>query len=98
MFTRIVKMEFKESEILTFLANFEIIKKQIRSYPGCLFLELYRDKNQRHVFFTYSKWEKESDLESYRKSELFHKVWSETKAKFSNKAEAWSVDTLYNLS
>jgi autoinducer 2-degrading protein len=96
MFTRIVKMEFKAAEIPAFLSNFESVKNKIRSYPGCLFLELYRDKTDRTIFFTYSRWEKESDLESYRNSELFKEVWADTKPKFRDKAKAWSVDTLYS--
>jgi len=97
MFTRIVKMEFKEEEIATFLSNFETIKNKIRSFPGCEFLELYRDKHNETIFFTYSRWNKETDLESYRHSDLFKGVWAETKPKFKAKAAAWSVDTLYSL-
>ncbi len=97
MFTRIVKMEFKTEEIETFLYNFEAVKEKIRSFPGCLFLELYRDKNNPNIFFTYSKWNMENDLENYRKSELFKKVWATTKPKFRSKAQAWSVDTLHTL-
>ncbi|MBT8263263.1 MAG: antibiotic biosynthesis monooxygenase [Bacteroidia bacterium] len=97
MFTRIVKMEFKEAEIPAFLANFELIKDKIRSFPGCCFLELYRDKNVPEIFFTYSKWEDEKDLENYRNSALFNEVWATTKIKFRSKAQAWSVDTLHKL-
>jgi len=46
-----------------------------------------------YYFFTYSKWEKESDLETYRNSELFKGVWATTKPMFEAKANAWSVDT-----
>ncbi len=94
MFTRIVKMEFEESEIPAFLANFEVVKAKIRNFPGCRFLELYRDKYDPTIFFTYSKWDDESDLENYRNSELFKGVWATTKPKFRSKAQAWSVDTL----
>ena len=94
MFTRIVKMEFEASEIPAFLANFEEVKSKIRNFPGCLFLELYRDKNDDTIFFTYSRWQNETDLENYRKSELFKGVWATTKPKFRSKAQAWSVDTL----
>ena len=96
-FTRIVKMEFKTEEISSFLTNFDQIKEKIRNFPGCLFLELYRDKNHSDIFFTYSKWESENDLNNYRKSELFKGVWATTKPKFRSKAQAWSVDTLYSL-
>ncbi len=97
MFTRIVRMEFKMDEVPTFLANFEAVKEEIRNFPGCCFLELYRDKDNEAIFFTYSRWNEEADLESYRKSKLFKQVWSATKPLFAQKAAAWSVDTLYSL-
>ena len=43
MFTRIVKMEFQEDQIASFLANFETVKHNIRHFKGCLHLELWRD-------------------------------------------------------
>jgi heme-degrading monooxygenase HmoA len=49
------------------------------------------------VFFTYSYWETEQDLENYRNSELFDTVWSFTKKLFNDKPEAWSVDKLVSL-
>lgn len=97
MFTRIVKMEFRPDEIPTFLANFEKVKDKIRSFPGCKFLELYQDKNNKAIFFTYSRWLKEEDLENYRNSTLFKTVWSETKPLFQERAQAWSVNTLHSL-
>jgi heme-degrading monooxygenase HmoA len=95
MFTRIVKMEFEMETIPTFLTNFEKVKSNIRNFPGCQFLELYRDKSDPSIFFTYSRWESEEDLENYRKSELFRTVWATTKKLFRSKPQAWSVDTLY---
>ena len=97
VFTRIVKMEFEEENVSAFLANFEEVKNKIRNFPGCTFLELYRDKNDKAIFFTYSRWNDEEDLENYRKSPLFREVWSKTKPKFRVKAQAWSVDTVVSL-
>ena len=45
-------------------------------------LELYQDKNNPEIFFTYSYWDKEEDLEHYRNSELFKNVWIQTKKYF----------------
>lgn len=92
MFTRIVKMEFQEDKVAAFLANFELVKHRIRNFEGCLHLELFRDKRDPTIFFTYSKWNEESDLETYRHSELFKGVWATTKPMFRSKAAAWSVD------
>ena len=62
MFVRIVKMSFSEENIPEFLANFETKKQYIRNFDGCLFLELYRDKHNTNIFFTYSYWNTEADL------------------------------------
>ncbi len=97
MFTRIVKMEFKSGEVVNFLSKFDMVKEKIRAFDGCTFLELYQDKNNKNIFFTYSKWEKESDLENYRSSNIFRSVWTTTKPMFRSKAKAWSIDTLYSL-
>ena len=97
MFVRIVKMSFHQEHIETFKVIFEEKKKFIRSSEGCKLLELYQDKNNKELFFTYSYWETEQDLENYRNSELFKNVWTKTKALFNDKAEAWSVDKKVTL-
>ncbi len=90
-------MSFHEKHIPVFLENFELNKEKIRNSVGNRLLELYQDKNDSTIFFTYSYWETENDLENYRKSELFGEVWKFTKALFNAKPEAWSVDKLVSL-
>jgi len=97
MFTRIVKMEFKSDKVPNFLKSFGLVKEKIRTFDGCSHLELYQDKNDPAIFFTYSKWEKESDLMNYKASNLFRNVWATTKPLFRSKAQAWSVNSLYRL-
>lgn len=97
MFVRIVKMRFQEDKIDAFLANFYQVKEKIRGFEGNQFLELYQDKNDSRIFFTYSYWKTEENLEKYRNSELFKEVWSYTKTLFSDKPEAWSVDKIASL-
>ena len=97
MFIRIVKLRFHEDKIEAFLNNFEEVKHHIRNFEGNRFLELYQDKNDKRIFFTYSYWETEADLENYRKSALFDDVWTFTKKLFNDKPEAWSVDKLVSL-
>lgn len=97
MFIRIVKMSFHEENIPKFLKNFNLIKEKIRNSPGNRYLELYQDKNNPEIFFTYSFWETEEDLENYRKSALFDEVWTFTKKLFNDKPEAWSVDKVASL-
>ncbi len=97
MLVRIVKLSFHPENIPVFLQNFEEIKEKIRNAPGNRLLELYQDKNNSSIFFTYSYWETEEDLENYRNSALFDEVWTFTKQLFNDKPEAWSVDKLVSL-
>ena len=97
MFVRIVKMSFNETMIDTFKSVFETHKISIRNFPGCRLLELYQDKERPNIFFTYSYWNDEADLENYRTSELFKNVWSKTKIMFNDKPQAWSVDKVVSL-
>ena len=97
MFVRIVKMSFDKDLIDSFLNVFHLHKESIRNFPGCRFLELYQDKDNPSIFFTYSYWNDEADLENYRTSELFKNVWSKTKTLFNDKPQAWSVDKVVSL-
>jgi heme-degrading monooxygenase HmoA len=97
MLVRIVKLSFHKENIPAFLENFEVMKSHIRNSPGNRLLELYQDKNNPCVFFTYSYWQSAEDLENYRNSALFDDVWSFTKKLFNDKPEAWSVDKLVSL-
>lgn len=93
MITRIVKLAIDpQSEKGTaFEAIFESSKNKIAAQPGCLGVKLLASEGH---YFTYSHWQSESDLNAYRKSELFGKVWPDTKALFYDKPEAWTLKEL----
>lgn len=91
MLIRIVKMTFHENKVGDFLQLFEDTKVNIRKFKGCSHLELLKDFNASNVFFTYSYWEDESCLDDYRNSDLFGKVWSQTKKLFADKPLAFSA-------
>ncbi len=76
---------------------FEKKKALIRASKGCQLLELYQDKKNPELFFTYSYWNTEQDLENYRNSEFFISTWQQTKLYFNGKPEAWSVDKRESL-
>jgi heme-degrading monooxygenase HmoA len=97
MFVRIVKMSFHSKCIKEFKEMFEEKKQLIRNSNGCNLLELYQDKNNPEVFFTYSYWENESDLECYKNSQLFKETWKQTKTFFNDKPMAWSLDKIVSL-
>ena len=95
MIVRVVKMHFRTEEIDTFKSLFEEIKLKIRSFPGVQHLECIQDVKNPEIFFTYSHWESEKDLENYRHSELFKSTWAKTKILFQERAQAWSTQTIY---
>lgn len=97
MLTRIVKMSFHPENIPVFLNKFDEVKELIRNTQGVHLLELHQDIENPSIFFTYSQWESEADLENYRKSALFNEVWTFTKALFNGAPEAWSLDQLVRL-
>jgi quinol monooxygenase YgiN len=92
MIKRIVKMEFRESEVPAFVQIYEASRHKIRAFEGCEHVELLRANNHANVFFTFSRWQSEAHLDQYRQSELFKGVWSATKALFAEKAQAWTVE------
>lgn len=92
MIVRIVKMTFVPGKTEAFLEVFDTYREHIRKQQGCIHLDLLRDIKSPNVFFTYSHWENEDDLNNYRDSELFATVWGKTKLLFEIKAEAWSLN------
>ena len=97
MITRIVKMTFREDEVAAFQKLFEERKELIRNFEGCTHLQLWQDKHQLNVFFTYSLWDSEEHLNSYRTSHFFDDTWALTKQKFAAKPEAWTVAPIHIL-
>jgi quinol monooxygenase YgiN len=91
MITRIVKLDFKTEHIQEFKSLFEESKEKIISQKGCEKLEMLQDVNTKNIFFTYSLWASEEDLNNYRTSPLFAGIWSKTKVLFNEKPMAWST-------
>ena len=97
MITRIVKMNFRPEEVENFLTIFHQSKDKIRHMPGCNHLELWNSQSDATIYYTYSIWDSEDDLNNYRDSELFQSVWPATKALFASKAEASTLNVLVKL-
>jgi len=97
MIVRIVKMTFKVDKVNDFKEVFETSKEKIRAFEGCEHLKLLQEKSEGNIFFTYSHWKSESDLNNYRRSNLFETTWAKTKILFDAKPEAWTVNKLHEL-
>ena len=97
MIIRVVKMIFREEEVASFKTLFEERRSLIRNFEGCTHLELWQDKTHPNIFFTYSWWDSEEHLDTYRTSHYFDGTWQLTKQKFASRPEAWSVSMLHQL-
>ncbi len=97
MVTRIVKMTFRSEHCDDFLDIFDQYKTQIRNAAGCTHLTLLQAQDEPYVFFTYSKWNSEKELDAYRYSPVFSVVWPKVKVLFASPAEAWTVNNLMEL-
>ena len=79
MLIRIVKMEFHENQVNTFLRIFRDRKINIRAAEGCKHLAMWQSTTDPSIIFTYSHWEDADALELYRNSDLFKsppRAWS----------------------
>lgn len=94
MLIRIVRMTFQADKLPDFHAIFDQSKHRIRAFPGNCHLELLRDPDNPAVRITYSLWNTASDLEAYRRSDLFRTTWAAAKLLFSEKPMAFSAEKL----
>lgn len=91
MLVRLVKMHFNPGFREEFQELFNTVRAKIGSFDGCHSVQLLQDHNDPDVFFTISHWTSETQLNAYRKSELFIETWAQVKPNFRSKAEAWSL-------
>ena len=89
---RIVRMEFDVDSTSRFDALFAESKSKIEAQKGCLCVRMLHSTSNRNQRTTISWWENEDFLNAYRQSDLFGQVWPQTKALFSEKPIAWSMD------
>lgn len=94
--TRIVKMQFKTSEVENFKQIFQESFAKIAAFKGCQNVQLFCHSEDTKIMFTISHWDNETALELYRKSELFKRTWARTKPLFEEKAQAWSLLNITN--
>lgn len=91
MITRLVKMTFQSEKADEFQEFVSTIINKISAFDGCYNVDILRDTNKSNIFFSYSIWESENDLNNYRNSETFREIWTLTKKMFAEKPEAWST-------
>ena len=93
---RIVKLQFKDDCIESFLLHFNTVKERVATSEGCHQMMLQRDKHNPAIFFTISSWVSEEHLNNYRASSFFEDTWKKIKPWFSERAQAWTTENYFN--
>lgn len=96
MLVRVVKLTFQPQYLSAFYTHFDTVKDQVATFPGCHGMKLLADQHAPETIFTYSVWENEAALDTYRHSDLFASIWPNIKPWFAQRAEAWSLDEKFN--
>ena len=91
MIKRIVKLTIMPGKEDNFKIIFNDSQAKILSFEGCSEVELLQDVHNPNIFFTYSIWDDLEQLNKYRNSDMFFKVWSKVKLIFADRPEAWSL-------
>lgn len=94
MIIRIVKLKFHTEKVEKFLDLFDSVVTKVNSFPGCQQMYMVRSIQDPTLFFTYSHWNDEKALSTYKDSDLFKSIWPTIKPWFSDKAEAWSTEKI----
>ncbi|OHX65982.1 putative quinol monooxygenase [Flammeovirga pacifica] len=91
MLHRFVRMTFQKEKIDEFKHLFNQVQPIIENFEGCHSVRLLEDADQPMKMMTFSIWENQTALDSYRDSEFFITTWRKTKVMFEDKAEAFSM-------
>ena len=90
MLIRIVRLTLQPDAVNSFYRAFAVTAPIIRQAQGCRKLELWVDADFSNVITTYSEWDSESHLDTYRESTLFRDAWATVKPMFAAPALAHS--------
>ena len=90
MIVRIVKLVIEQDKLDLFFSEFEKNKFKISNFKGCQGMKLLQDVDHPNTIMTYSHWDNEEALDTYRDSELFGTVWNRVKPYFLEHPAAWS--------
>lgn len=90
MLIRIVRLTLRPDAVHSFYRVFTVTAPKIRQTQGCRKLELWTDAEFSNVITTYSEWDSESHLNTYRESKLFRDAWASVEPMFAAPALAHS--------
>ena len=91
MLIRLVRLPASPETLPALRATLAEVMPTVRQQAGCTHLELRADHDAPHVLYTLSHWESDADLQRYRRSEIFGKIWPRLKVHLRERPSAFSL-------
>ena len=90
MIIRVVRLTLHPDRVNDFISLFNQSAPTIRGFAGCRHLELWVDVSFPNIVTSYSHWDSDTDLQTYRASAFFKKTWASVTPMFAAPATAHS--------
>ncbi len=96
MILRVVKMELIEKKVELFELFMKNLKDEKLKQEGCLHHDIFCDKDNSLIYFSYTIWATEKYLKKYKKTELFKEVTRTIRTLCFKEPIAWTVENVFN--
>ena len=94
MITRIIKLRLKDSTD-EFIKYINSIHDEIFQFTGCHNMEVLNDKDDPKVFFIYTIWKNETELNKFRNSSFNRNFWNTLQDLCESRPEVWTVENIF---
>lgn len=89
-------MTVKEQYIDSFRKRVPVISNEVRRVSGCMHNDIFRDRNNDNIFYSYTIWSSEEDIERYLKSMYYKEIWGDIWDYFKKEPMAWKIDNMFD--
>lgn len=85
-------MHIKTKDIVKFRDTFTNYQSQIKDFKGCMQHDIFCDKEKEEIYYSYTIWDSEKNLNKYRKSTLLKEINTNIIQYCSKDPQAWTID------
>ncbi|OFY24093.1 MAG: hypothetical protein A2W98_14235 [Bacteroidetes bacterium GWF2_33_38] len=88
-------MYLKSGENKSFATFMKPFQQKIRNFDGCIHHDIFPDKENDDIFYSYTIWKSESKVKKYRNSDLIKHISEAVMPKCTKEPIAWTVDEVF---
>ena len=96
MIIRVVKIPIKDASINSFIKRIPIISNEVRRVSGCIHNDIFRDKMKENIFYSYTIWNSDEDIEKYLGSQYYKDIWGDLWDYFEGTPKSWKIDNIFD--